>query len=268
MLYIIANETAGSGAGAAVFARVCAMLQEKGIPFHADKTEAPGHAVRLADAAVRAGETEIACLGGDGTISEIVNGLAGRFVTLYFIPCGTGNDFVRVLGLPKDPVEALAAQLSGTPGKIDVGMLNDMYFMNVSGSGFDVEVLRQAARFKRLGKGLFPYLLGIFAALRKFRALPVEITLDGKTEKKEVTIFSVGNGCWFGGGWLGCLHLGSRHRGMLGGIDGLLQFHLEGDAVYVYLGNVAFYFGDFNFVVHAFYFILILVHGFSIILEL
>lgn len=200
MLYIIANETAGSGAGAAVFARVCTMLQEKGISFHADKTEAPGHAVRLADAAVRAGETEIACLGGDGTISEIVNGLAGRFVTLYFIPCGTGNDFVRVLGLPKDPVEALAAQLSGTPGKIDVGMLNDMYFMNVSGSGFDVEVLRQAARFKRFGKGLLPYLLGIFAALRKFRALPVEITLDGKTEKKEVTIFSVGNGCWFGGG--------------------------------------------------------------------
>ena len=148
MLYIIANETAGSGAGAAVFRRVCDMLREKDIPFRADTTEAPGHAARLADAAVRAGETEIVCLGGDGTISEIVNGLAGRFVTLYFVPCGTGNDFVRVLDLPKDPVEALAAQLSGTPGTIDVGMLNDRYFLNVSGSGFDVEVLRQAVRFR------------------------------------------------------------------------------------------------------------------------
>ena len=63
-----------------------------------------------------------------------------------------------------------------------------------------MEVLRQAGRFKRLGKGLLPYLLGILAALRKFRALPVEITAEGKTTREEVTIFSVGNGCYIGGG--------------------------------------------------------------------
>ncbi len=200
MLYIIVNEKAGSGAGAAVFERVCALLKEKQIPFRFARTEYPGHATELADAAVNAGETEIVSVGGDGTLFEVVNGLAGRFVTLYFVPCGTGNDFVRVLHLPKDPVEALGAQLSGIPRKIDVGRLNDMHFINVSGSGFDVEVLRQAARFKKLGKGLLPYLLGIFAALRHFRALPLEITADGKTEKTEVTIFSVGNGCYIGGG--------------------------------------------------------------------
>lgn len=200
MLYIIANETSGSGAGAAVFARVRDLLSEMNIPFRADVTEAPGHATELASRAVESGETEIVCLGGDGTISEVVNGLAGRSVTLYFVPCGTGNDFVKVLSLPKDPVEAFRLQLSGTPRRIDVGRLNDRYFINVSGSGFDVEVLRQAARFKRLGKGILPYLLGIFAALKSFRALPVEITVDGKTETKEVTIFSVGNGCWIGGG--------------------------------------------------------------------
>ena len=200
MYYIIANETAGSGAGAAVFGRVCSMLQEKGLPFRADRTESVGHATRLADAAAVAGETDIICIGGDGTLFEVVNGLAGRFVTLYFVPCGTGNDFVKVLNLPKDPLEALEAQLSGVPRKIDVGRLNQMHFINVSGSGFDVEVLRQAARFKKLGKGILPYLLGIFAALKNFRALPVEITADGKTEKTEVTIFSVGNGCYIGGG--------------------------------------------------------------------
>ena len=200
MLYVIANETAGSGAGAAVLERVSALLTEKKLPFRVARTEARGHAVRLADEAAAAGETEIVCIGGDGTICEVINGLAGRFVTLYFVPCGTGNDFVRVLNLPKDPIEALSAQLAGSPRKLDVGRLNDLYFMNVSGSGFDVEVLRQAERFKRLGKGILPYLLGIFAALRRFRALPVEISLDGKTEKKEITIFSVGNGCYIGGG--------------------------------------------------------------------
>ena len=200
MLYIIANEKAGSGAGAAAFENVSALLREKEIPFRADRTEYPGHATLLADAAVSAGETDIVCLGGDGTLFEVVNGLAGRFVTLYFVPCGTGNDFVKVLRLPKDPVAALEAQLSGTPRRIDIGRLNDMHFINVSGSGFDVEVLRQAARFKKLGKGILPYLLGIFAALKNFRALDVEITADGKTEKTEVTIFSVGNGCYIGGG--------------------------------------------------------------------
>lgn len=200
MLYIIANEKAGSGTGAAVLERVCAMLREKQLPFRVEKTESVGHASILADLAIASGETEIVCIGGDGTLFEVVNGLAGRFATLYFVPCGTGNDFVKVLPLPKDPVEALEAQLSGFPGRIDVGRLNETHFINVSGSGFDVEVLRQATRFKKLGKGLLPYLLGIFAALKNFRALPVEITLDGKTEKTEVTIFSVGNGCYIGGG--------------------------------------------------------------------
>jgi len=200
MLYIIANETAGSGNGAVTLRRVREMLEKKGIPFRADSTQRPGHARELAEAAAAAGEKEIACLGGDGTLSEVVRGLGGRFVTLYLIPCGTGNDFAKVFSLPKDPVDALEAQLSGTPRPVDVGRLNGECFINVSGSGFDVEVLRQAGRFKRLGKGLLPYLLGILAALRKFRALPVEITAEGKTTREEVTIFSVGNGCYIGGG--------------------------------------------------------------------
>ena len=200
MLYIIANETAGSGNGAVTLRRVREMLEKKGIPFRADSTQRPGHARELAEAAAAAGEKEIACLGGDGTLSEVVRGLGGRFVTLYLIPCGTGNDFAKVFSLPKDPVAALEAQLTGTPRPVDVGRLNGECFINVSGSGFDVEVLRQAGRFKRLGKGLLPYLLGILAALRKFRALPVEITAEGKTTREEVTIFSVGNGCYIGGG--------------------------------------------------------------------
>ena len=68
MLYIIANETSGSGAGAAALKHACNLLREKGLPFRVDRTEAPGHATRLADAAVSAGESEIICLGGDGTI--------------------------------------------------------------------------------------------------------------------------------------------------------------------------------------------------------
>ena len=75
-----------------------------------------------------------------------------------------------------------------------------LYFLNISGCGFDVEVLRQAVRFKKLGKGLLPYLMGILAALRLFKPLDIELTMNGKTEQRAVTIISVGNGQYFGGG--------------------------------------------------------------------
>lgn len=200
MLTVIVNEQSGNGAGGKALAGIRAILEERKIPHRICATSGPGAATAIADEAVGRGENEIVCIGGDGTIFEVVNGIAGRFARLYFVPCGTGNDFVRTLKLPKDPLQAFRAQLDGEPRRIDTGRLNGYYFLNVSGSGFDVEVLRQAARFKKLGKGLLPYLLGIFAALRKFRPLPVEMTLDGRTEKREVTIFSVGNGRYFGGG--------------------------------------------------------------------
>ena len=200
MLLIIANPVSGSGAGASFLPAVEALLRERGVEFRSEKTARAGHATELADLAVREGFDGIVCLGGDGTIFEIVNGLRGRFMTLYFAPCGTGNDFVRMLDLPKDPLEALRVQLDGKPRAIDVGQVNDCYFLNVSGGGFDVEVLRQAGRFKKLGKGLLPYFLGILAALRLFRPLDIELTINGKTEKRAVTIISVGNGRYFGGG--------------------------------------------------------------------
>ena len=201
MLCIIANETAGNGNGARALRDLRALLDQMQVPYSAHSTTGPGDAMRLSDAAVSAGNTDIVCLGGDGTIFETVNGLAGRFATLFFVPCGTGNDFVKMLPLPKDPIAAFRAQWGGAPRRIDVGRVNEYHFLNVSGCGFDAEVLRQATRFKKLGKGLLPYVLGIFAALHRFRPMTVELSMDGgQTESRGVTILSVGNGSYFGGG--------------------------------------------------------------------
>ena len=200
MLQIIANKTAGNGRGTKIMKEVKTLLKKKGIPHQLHITTRPGHARILADEVIKNRDREIICIGGDGTISEIVDGLAGRYATIYFVPCGTGNDFIRNLNLPKDPIEALEAQLTGIPRPVDVGRVNDWYFLNISGMGFDVEVLRQAERFKKLGKGLVPYLLGIFAALYHFKAWPMEIAINNRTVKKEVSLISVGNGKYYGGG--------------------------------------------------------------------
>ena len=200
MLDIIANTESGSGMGGKILPGVQDLLSSRGISFRTRITQSAGHAIRLAADAMTEGTDGIVCIGGDGTVFEIINGLNGRSADIYFVPAGTGNDFVKMLNLPNDPIEALKVQLDGSPRRIDVGRVNELYFLNISGTGFDVEVLRQASRFKKIGKGILPYFLGILAALRKFRPLSIELTVDGKTEKREVTIISVGNGRYFGGG--------------------------------------------------------------------
>ena len=99
--------------------------------------------------------------GGDGTLSEVVNGAINTDakhtpgvitgVEVGCIPIGTGNDFVKSIHLPKDPVEALKLQLDSPISRIDVGSMNDCRFLNVSGTGFDVDVLRHVEKYKEIG---------------------------------------------------------------------------------------------------------------------
>lgn len=202
MLYIIANKKSGNGAAEKALSEITGYLSENDIPFSCNVSEYAGHSKELAAAAVSSGENEIVCIGGDGTISEVVNGIAGRPATLIFISCGTGNDFVRMLDIPDDPLEAFKAQLHGTDRQIDVGRINDGYFLNVSGAGFDTEVLIQYERFKNISNGRLPYMLGIFAALKNFRPLHIELEADGASTVRDVTIISIGNGRFIGGGMM------------------------------------------------------------------
>ena len=201
MYAVIVNPTAGGGHAADLCDQVCRLLKDRSIAFRVENTTVPGHASDLAREAVRIGCAAIVAVGGDGTLSEIASGLTERAVPLFFVPCGTGNDFVRVLNLPADPITALAAQLDGTETFLDMGTVNGQGFLNVAGTGFDVEVLRQVTRFKHVGKGLLPYLLGLITALKKFRSFKAELTLDtGEVLNESFTIISFANGRFFGGG--------------------------------------------------------------------
>lgn len=201
MYVIIMNPTAGGGRADAICKGVCELLELRAIPHRIEITESAEHATVLAGDAARSGCEAIVAVGGDGTLCEIAAGLAEQAVPLYFVPCGTGNDFVRVLNLPSDPIEALIAQLDGEPVHLDMAVVNGKGFLNVAGSGFDVDVLRETIRYKHVGKGLIPYLLGLISALRQFHAFKAELTLDtGEVLKEEFTIISIANGRFFGGG--------------------------------------------------------------------
>lgn len=201
LYHVIINPTAGNGRALKAREKVEAELKKRGLSFQTSITDRPGHATEIARRiASQEGEPRVVVVGGDGSFNEAANGLLGTHAVMYFVSCGTGNDFVRVLNLPKDPIAALALQLDSAVRSVDTGLINDRLFLNVSGTGFDIEVLRQMRLFGVRFKGLLPYLLGLISALRLYTPVEARITVEGRTFTQRLTIFEVANGRYFGGG--------------------------------------------------------------------
>ena len=201
MVAIVMNPASGSGGGRSLLAALSAQLAGRGMEARVFATQASGDERRQAELALEAGATAIVCVGGDGTLSEVVGALAGKDATLYIVPSGTGNDFARAFGLPREPVAALAAQLDGTPERIDLGTINGKPFLNVSGSGFDVEVLRKTEELKSVYPGETAYRKAVLAVVSRYRAMEAELSIDGGPfERRRVTIAEFANGQYIGGG--------------------------------------------------------------------
>ena len=205
MYTLIINPTAGQGSAQANLPKIEAELARRGLEYEVVEAETRDVSTQTARVAAREGREGVVAIGGDGSLFAVVNGLAESDVPLIFVPCGTGNDFVRCLNLPKDPFEAFCLQLDTPVSRIDVGRMNDIYFLNVSGTGFDVDVLRQADKYKARHKGLVPYLLGLIDAFKHYRPTRAMVSIDGGAEKEvDFALLSVGNGRYFGGGMKAC----------------------------------------------------------------
>lgn len=114
------------------------------------ETSRRGHATRLAQGAAAAGTEAVVVLGGDGTLNEAANGLAGTATALAPLPGGSTNVFARTLGLPDDPVEATGVLLDALSRRsirrVGLGSVNGRYFLFHVGMGFDAEIVRQVER--------------------------------------------------------------------------------------------------------------------------
>lgn len=199
MIYAICNPAAGSGRGKKIGLQVEEALKKKGKTFTLVMTEGPGHATQLA-AQIPDGETVLS-IGGDGTSLEVARGLLGTRKTLGIIPAGTGNDFIKTLNIPSDPMEALEYVLSHPALETDVGELNGGMFLNEAGAGFDVAVLDDAQRAKKYCRGLLPYLYGVIRAVFRFRPISIAYQVDdGGWITKDVFVIGAANGGVIGGG--------------------------------------------------------------------
>jgi YegS/Rv2252/BmrU family lipid kinase len=202
------NPASGGGRTGRHFDRIARAVKDSHGDFQAVFTSRRGEAVDIARDAARGGERMVVAVGGDGTASEVVDGLtgAGRVVEpeLLFgcIPHGTGGDLRRSLGWPGTPEEAARALAVGVTVTHE-GTRQQRHFVNVSSFGVSGRVVRELARGGRLGSGKLTYTLASARALLGYSDQPVRWRVDGgEWTEERITALAVCNGRYFGAGMM------------------------------------------------------------------
>jgi diacylglycerol kinase (ATP) len=200
------NPTAGRGRAGRRLSRILDILERAGVAIDVHQSRAVRHLEDQVHAEVRAGAERVIVAGGDGSIYEGVNGImrAATRAGLGVVPTGTGNDFAKACGIALDwevATQALAERLADRESlrRIDVGRMNDRYFANGAGIGFDARVTR-VARAYHLPIGDVVYLVAILRCLLDGIATPnLRIAAPGFDWEGPVTLANVANGPWIGG---------------------------------------------------------------------
>lgn len=200
MLHIIYNPVAGHGRAARMRDAVEKRLSDAGVAcaFHVTSKcqDAKAIARQLTEGVEGA---DIVAMGGDGTLHEVLNGVADPArVRLGLIPCGGGNDFAAVAGIPVDADAAAEILIRGEAKPTDYMVCGGVRGMNLIGAGIDVDILRRYDRQKL--KGSLGYLASLLLSLLNFRFYEIEEERDGARQGCSALIACVGNGRRCGGG--------------------------------------------------------------------
>jgi diacylglycerol kinase (ATP) len=215
---VIVNPRSGRGLNEARWARVRGALTDGLGELDSAFTGGPRDAGAIARREAEAGRRLIVALGGDGTISEVANGIleagAGARTELGIIPRGTGGDFRRTLDLPHDVAEAARRIRDGEARPVDAGRAHFRghagqtevrHFVNIASFGFSSAVATRAnASSKRFG-GRLAFIAATLRTLTSYDNTDVWLTIaDRPRERRRVMMAAVGNGRFFGGGMKIC----------------------------------------------------------------
>lgn len=216
--YLVVNPRSAAGRTGRHFDRIARAVRAAVGEFECAFTKASGDAVRLTQEALSAGAKLVVAVGGDGTASEVVDGIAAfprprdPDALFGFIPRGTGGDLRRSLGLPQDLDEAARVlagrgQLVCDLGRVELtgpdGRPAVRHFANVAGFGIDGVVVREVNRGLKLGSGKLSFMLASAKALLSWTDQPVRWRADGGPwQEQRITALTVCNGRYFGGGMM------------------------------------------------------------------
>ena len=194
-LLLIVNPKAGKSGYKLGFADVMLTLSEGGYDTTVRFTEGRGDATRFAAQHAKEFDT-IACVGGDGTLSEVVAGLmqVPNPPPLGYIPLGSTNDVANTLGLPKNAVEAARVIVEGQPRPFDVGgFQNDAFFTYVAAFGAFTEVSYATPQNEKAHLGYLAYMLRAAGALPKLESIHTKIEYEGGVVEGDVLYGGISN---------------------------------------------------------------------------
>jgi diacylglycerol kinase (ATP) len=183
--------------------QLAAQLESLGVTVDLRLTQGPGDATEIAARAARNGSSDVIVAGGDGTINEAIQGLAGTRARLAIIPRGTANVLARELGLPVDDKQALRIAAEGKSRRIYLGVAIDetrnesRNFVLMAGIGLDASVVRrvQPSLKKRIGKGAF-WVSGL-SHLATWNPRPFILEINGR--RYTSTFAAIGKAAKYGG---------------------------------------------------------------------
>lgn len=228
--FVIVNPTSGGGRGLTEFPKISHLLREGGIQHDPVFTEHRHHATELTVEAANRGYRKIIIVGGDGTLNEVVNGLfiqkqcAPKDILVAVIAVGTGNDWVRTFGIPRNYTAVIRAIKEGYSFLQDVGkvsyteskVVQTRYMANMAGLGFDAHVIKIFNHLKLKGfSGKWLYLYSILKGYRTAKSAGAHIEVDGETIYNSL-LFSLAVGiCRYNGGGIQQLPRAIANDGLL-----------------------------------------------------
>ncbi|MBQ0150697.1 MAG: diacylglycerol kinase family lipid kinase [Bacteroidales bacterium] len=213
--YCIVNPHAGSGKTMPEWETASDILRSKSVPFVEVLTSYRAHATKLAYEAAMDGFRRVMAVGGDGSVHEILNGIM-RFCddthadpsdfTLTVIPIGSGNDWIKSLGLPRDKKKIISLISAGSFSRQDIVRVETAsgrcYMANIGGVGFDSEVCVTVNHQKDQGlRNRFIYLKSLILTILNLKRSRYTVVADGQTVfDGEGYSIAFGNGRYSGGG--------------------------------------------------------------------
>lgn len=214
--FVVVNPTSGSGKGLTDYPLISKLLRDNGIRHEAVFTEHKHHAAELTVSAIESGYRHIIVVGGDGTLHEVVNGVfiqkrvESSEITIAMISTGTGNDWIRMFGIPTRYSEAIRAIKEGYTFLQDVAEVSYeetkvrqvRYMANVAGLGFDAAVIKRTLTSKAkgyLGRG--GYFWCLMRSFFAHRATGTKIWVDDELIYNNLLFsIAIGVGKYNGGG--------------------------------------------------------------------
>jgi len=174
-------------------------LQYSGISYRIDTTQYKGHATIIANDQAAYFDC-IVVVGGDGTLNEVINAKAVHTKIIGLIPAGSGNDFARSCGIPiNDISRALDVVIQGQTKLIDLGVINEKYFINGLGFGLSEQANKLAIKYSLLLGGL-KYYVGVLLALLFGSHIDITLQVDDARLSGPTLLLSIANGCFQGNG--------------------------------------------------------------------